>query len=117
MFDNHQQVIKSRPQSLQPSGPTVDPLRDDRFAALVRQVAEDPANAYNIERYLWVLEEPLRRCAACGELFDPCFAYNGEAAHGQPRRYCSPRCAWRAAEHRRRARMAAPKDARWGMAA
>lgn len=91
--------------------------RDDPFAELVRQVHHDPANAYNIERYLWVLEEPLRRCAVCGELFDPCFAYNGEAAHGHPRRYCSLRCAWRAAERRRRARMTARREVRWGRAA
>lgn len=117
MFDNHQQVIKSRPRSLQPSDPSVDSVRDDPFAALVLQVAEDPANAFNIGRYLWVLEEPLRACDVCGELFDPCFAHEGGPAHGLPRQYCSPRCGWRAAERRRRIRMAARLEMQWGRAA
>jgi hypothetical protein len=79
--------------------------RHDPFTELVRRVAADPLNPYNIERYLWVLEEPpLRACATCGAFFDPWFAYDGEPSHGPPRRYCSPRCRGRAAYERQRAR-------------
>jgi hypothetical protein len=93
------------------------PYQDDRFAELVRQVATDPTSPFNIERYLWVLDgPPLRWCARCGELFDPWFAYAGGPARGLPRRYCSPLCAGRAAEGRRRLRLAAMVG-EWGRAA
>jgi hypothetical protein len=88
--------------------------RSDPFAILVAEVAADAANAYNIERYLWVLEEPApRACAWCGELFDPGLDYRGDISRGLPRRYCSRRCAERASASRRRGRLAL----RWGSAA
>lgn len=90
--------------------------RDDRFADLVRQVAADPHDPFNLDGYLWTLEEPTPRwCDACGDLFDPWFAYDGGPARGLPRRYCSPQCAGRAAELRRRRRLAALRT--WGRAA
>jgi hypothetical protein len=78
-------------------------VRRDRFAELVARVATDPDNPSNIERYLWVLDEPsARHCDHCRAGFDPWSAYDGGPARGLPRRYCAPRCAWRAAERRRR---------------
>jgi hypothetical protein len=89
-------VVEQRLFVVRP-GPRCDP-----FAQLVRQVHDDPANPHNIERYLWVLEEsPPEPCGECGQLFLPSFDYAGDAAGGHPRRYCSRRCAWRAAERRR----------------
>jgi hypothetical protein len=68
-----------------------------RLAELVRQVHDDPANAYNLDRYVWVLEEPPpQRCAACRRFFHPWFAYDDEPARGCPRRYCSRSCRDRA---------------------
>jgi hypothetical protein len=79
--------------------------RSDPFAKLVGRVHEDPANAYNLDRYLWVLEElPPRACAACGTFFDPWLAYDDEPARGCPRRYCSRSCRDRASWARRRCR-------------
>ena len=76
--------------------------RNDPFARLVRLLHDDPANPFNLERYLWVLEEsPPEPCGECGGLFLPAFDYEGGAAKGQPRRYCSRRCVYRAAERRR----------------
>jgi hypothetical protein len=79
------------------AGPRTDP-----FAQLVRQVHEDPANAYSVERYLWVLEEaPPEPCDHCGGLYLPSFNYDGDAARGRPRRYCTQLCARRAFDQRR----------------
>jgi hypothetical protein len=76
--------------------------RSDPFARLVRQVHDDPDNAYSIERYLWVLEEaPPEPCDGCGRLFLPSFDYEGEPAKGRPRRYCSLRCRGRVYDRRR----------------
>lgn len=105
MSDNHQQVSNSRPTSPQSSAIVEQHLHQDPFTELVRQVHDDPANPYNIERYLWVLEEPLRTCGACGAWFDPCFSYDGAPAQGLARRYCSLRCRSRAAYERQRARL------------
>lgn len=97
--------------------------RSDPFAELVRQVAEDPANPFNIEAYLWVLEEaPPEPCEACGTLFVPSFDYDGAPAGGHPRRYCSRICAhrtrWARRDERRRSRrLATRQPARWGSAA
>jgi len=116
VFDNHQQVIKRRPSAGYETQPA-DP-RHDYFSQLVAAVAADPANAYNIERYLWVLDgPPLRWCDRCAELFDLWFAYDGGPARGLPRRYCSPRCAARAAEDRRRLRLVELRTQHWGRAA
>ena len=113
---DHQQVSKVRPASGRETRPAVP--RDDHFAALVRQVSADPANPCNIDRYLWALEVPAPRgCDECGELFDPWFAYDGGPARGLPRRYCSLRCAGRAAEFRRRVRLAGVRVGEWGRAA
>jgi rubredoxin len=105
--NDHQQVIKSRPCT--PRAKTTTPApshRDDPFARLVAQVAADPDNPFNIEKYLWVLEEPPpRQCPICGDWFDPWFDYVGEAPHGPARRYCSRRCAGRAAYERHRGRL------------
>jgi hypothetical protein len=80
----------------------------DPFAELVRQVASDPDNAYNVEQHLWVLEEdPPGECASCGRLFDPAVGYHGELARGLPRKYCSPACSQRAAYRRHRQKVAA----------
>ena len=84
--------------------------RSDPFAELVRTVAADPQNPYNIEGYLWVLEDdPPRPCACCGRLFDTGVGYRGELARGLPRRYCTLPCSRRAAWQRR--------TDRWGRAA
>ena len=88
----------------------------DRFAELVARVAADPDNAYNIDRYLWVLDEPAARsCDHCGEPFWPGESYAGGPARGRPRRYCSPGCASRAGWERHWARRTAGR--RWGSAA
>jgi hypothetical protein len=77
-------------------------FRSDPFARLVRQVAVDPDNAYNLVGYLWVLEEaPPEACERCGTLFLPSWDYDGGPARGQPRRYCSTRCADQASWWRR----------------
>lgn len=90
--------------------------RTDRFVELVREVHEDPDNAYNLDRYLWVLEQPpTRACAACGDLFDPWLDYAGGPARGLPRRHCSRACAQRAGWERHWARRRAGE--RWGSAA
>lgn len=90
----------------------------DRFAQLVAEVAADPANPYNIERYLWVLDGPPLRCRAhCGAWFDPWFDYDEGSARGLPRRYCSRRCAGRARYLRHRARVVAARVGEWGRAA
>jgi hypothetical protein len=93
--------------------------RPDPFGELVRRVAADPHNPYNVERYLWVLEEPpVADCAVCGRRFDPWFAYDGGAARGLPRRYCSKACANHAAYRRHQDRTHAPVGStRWGSAA
>ena len=102
MIRNHQQVSNSRPATPQLSVTTDQHLRDDTFSRLVRQVVGDPHNPFNIERYLWVLEEPLlRACATCGGVFDPWFGYDGDPAHGQTRQYCSRTCRDRASWVRR----------------
>jgi hypothetical protein len=102
--NDHQQVSKVLPDTACDNSLAV--LRDDPFSRLVAAVAADPDNPFNIERYLWVLEEPAQRCCAtCGVWFDPWFGYDGEAPHGPVRRYCSRRCAARAAYERHRARM------------
>jgi hypothetical protein len=68
--------------------------RLDRFAQLVARVAADPDNAYNIDRYRWVLDEPAPQpCARCGTLFWPGESYTGGPARGRLRRHCSRRCA------------------------
>ena len=93
--------------------------RRDPFAELVRRVAADPLNPYNIERYLWVLEEPpFADCEVCGRRFDPWFAYDGGPARGLSRRYCSRRCGDRAAyrRHQERIRLGVVGE-RWGSAA
>lgn len=88
--------------------------RSDPFSELVRQVAHDPSNPYNLDRYLWVLEEPApRACFACGELFDPCYSYDGAVARGLPRQHCSRTCAGRLRGARHRARA----TQQWGSAA
>ncbi len=90
--------------------------RRDPFADLVRQVASDPDNPFNIDRYLWILEEPPpQACVTCGDLFDAWADYLGGPARGLPRRYCSPRCRDRAAWARRR--HGVDVDGRWGSAA
>jgi hypothetical protein len=102
VFRNHQQVIKSR--SL------VTPLvrgagvrwpswgRTDRFAALVAEVVSDPDSPFNLDRYLWVLEErPAWRCGSCGVEFDPWCGYGGDPGRGCAWRYCSRPCRERAA--------------------
>lgn len=97
--------------------------RTDRFARLVREVADDPASPFNIERYLWVLEEAAPEpCEGCGTLFVPSFDYEGAPAKGQARRYCTRVCArragWgRADERRRGRRRAARRTEPWGSAA
>jgi hypothetical protein len=79
----------------------------DPFAELVRAVHSDPDNAYNLEKYLWVLEEaPPGECGCCGRLFDATVGHAGEPARGLPRRYCSPACSQRAAYLRHRDRVA-----------
>ncbi len=94
------------------------PLRTDPFAQLVREVAADLANPFNIERFLWVLEEPpARPCRCCGALFNPWADYAGAPARGVPRRYCSPPCARRAAHARRHARTTTSAHQQWGSAA
>jgi hypothetical protein len=81
--------------------------RTDPFARLVREVASDPDSAFNIEEHLWVLEEPAPEvCSLCGDLFDPALNHHGGLASGTARRYCSSRCAGRAAYQRRTARAA-----------
>ena len=93
-----------------PAGP-----RNDPFARLVRQVAADPDNACNLDRFLWVLEEaPPEPCDACGTLFGPSFDYWGAPARGLPRRYCSRRCADHVAYRNHQQRLA---GRRWGSAA
>jgi len=95
----------------------------DRFAQLVAEVAADPANAYNIEGYLWVLDgPPLRCCEHCGAWFDPWFDYDEGPARGLARRYCARRCAGRARYLRHRARVLAGRVlaagvGEWGRAA
>jgi hypothetical protein len=91
----------------------------DPFADLVRQVAADLLNPYNIERYLWVLEEPpVADCEACGRRFDPWFAYDGGPARGLPRRYCSTACANHAAYRRHQERIRVRvASTQWGSAA
>ena len=90
--------------------------RLDRFAALVARVAADPDNAYNIDRYRWVLDEPpARPCARCGALFWPGESYAGAPARGRPRRHCSKGCAQQAGWARHWARLSAGD--RWGSAA
>lgn len=91
--------------------------RSDPFAELVRQVAGDPDNAYNLDPYLSVLEDAPRPCAVCGSLFNAGRDYYGGPAVGWPRRYCSPRCAERAAYRRRRELLASRVGQRWGSAA
>ncbi len=87
----------------------------DRFAGLVALVVTNPENAYNMDRYLWVLDEPgPRPCCSCGGWLWPGEAYNGGAARGVPRRYCSPRCPGRVAEVRCRQHGRAGE---WGWAA
>lgn len=82
------------------------PRRDDPFAALVRRLHDDPGNAYNLDRYLWVLEEPpAQPCGWCRTLFDPWFGYDAEPARGHRRRHCSTGCRNRAAWARRRGRL------------
>lgn len=99
MSHNHQQVIKARRSTARED---FTARRDDPFARLVAEVAADPANPFNIERYLWVLEEPpARPCGWCGVMFDPWFDYAGDAARGLPRGYCSTLCRDRAAWARR----------------
>jgi hypothetical protein len=97
---------KTAPCSASP-GDTTSPRADriwDPFAALVAAVAADPDNAYNVDRYLWVLDEPgPRSCGWCATWFWP-----GES-------YCSPRCAARATEVRRRCRQHGVGE--WGRAA
>ena len=89
--------------------------RVDRFAELVALVAADPDNAYNIDRYRWVLDEPpAQPCARCGTLFWPGENYTGGPARGRPRRHCSRVCAQRAAWDRHWTRTS---DGRWGSAA
>jgi hypothetical protein len=84
------------------------PVRHDPFADLIRALVADPDNPYNLERYLWVLEEPPpRECGHCGRLFDSTIDYRGELAKGKPRLYCSPSCSNRAAWRRRTERAAA----------
>ena len=81
------------------------PQRHDAFADLVRSLAADPDNPYNLERYLWVLEEgPLEACGHCGALFDSAFDYAGGPATGKLRRSCSRACSEHAAYRRRRQR-------------
>jgi hypothetical protein len=92
--------------------------RPDRFAALVAEVAADPDSAYNVDRFLWVLAEPgPRPCCSCGTWFWPGESYDGGPARGLPRRYCSPRCATRATEVRRRCRQHGSGVGEWGQAA
>jgi hypothetical protein len=81
--------------------------RSDPFAQLVREVASDPENAFNIEGHLWVLEEPAPEvCSQCGALFDPGLDHHGGLATGLPKKYCSLPCSYRAANRRRAARAA-----------
>jgi hypothetical protein len=85
------QMFATRPQ-----------LRRDPIAQLVRHLAADPDNAYNLDPYLWVLEEAAPEpCEHCGTLFLPSFDYRGAYARGQARRYCSEACAQRATTWRR----------------
>lgn len=80
----------------------------DPFADLVRALAADPDNPYNVERYEWVLEEdPPQECGHCGGLFDPNIDHRGEVAKGLPRLYCSLACSHKAAWQRRTERWAA----------
>lgn len=89
----------------------------DRFAALVAEVAADPDSAFNVDRFLWVLEEPgPRPCGWCESWFWPGESYDGGPARGLPRRYCSPRCAARATEVRRRCRRHGGGVGEWGRA-
>lgn len=74
--------------------------RDDPFAELVLAVASDPDNPYNVERYLWVLEEPAMQVCRCGQSFDP-----EGGLGGRYRRYCSDRCQQRAWSEQRKARI------------
>jgi len=114
--NNHQQVSKARVVTA--CGITARTHRDDRFADLVRQVAADPANPFNIDRYRWVLDGPApRRCELCGELVDAWVDYDGGPAQGLGRRYCSRRCAGRARYLRHRGRVVAARAAGWGRAA
>lgn len=102
MSNNHQQVIKSRSLAARETRHTCPVRRDDPFSRLVAAAAADPDNPFNIERYMWVLEEPpVRPCGWCGVVFDPWSGYGGEAARGCPRRYCSRACRDRAAWTRR----------------
>jgi hypothetical protein len=79
--------------------------RSDPFAELLRAVAADPDNAYNLDPYVWVLEEgPLEPCEHCGAFFDSASDYAGGPATGKPRRYCSRACSEHAAYRRRRHR-------------
>ena len=105
-------VVLSRPRGAADDHPRHEPgrIRRDPFAELVRQVAGDPDNPFNIERYLWVLEEAAPEpCGHCGVLFVPSFDYDGAPARGQARRYCTAACAQRATWGRR--------TLRWGSAA
>lgn len=104
MSNDHQQVSKARPITARRGFSPA--LRNDPFSRLVATVAADTDNPFNIERYLWVLEEPApRQCECCGTLFDPWGGYDGVTPHGPARRYCSRRCATRAAYERHRARL------------
>jgi len=82
-------------------------LRRDPFAQLVRSLAADPDSPYNLEGYLWVLEEAAPEpCEHCGAFFVPTFDYWGAPGRGEARRYCSDRCRQRAARWRRSLRAA-----------
>jgi hypothetical protein len=109
------EAIKVRPSDRRGGGGVV---RTDPFAELVRQVAADLANPFNIERFLWVLEEPPpRECPWCGTLFAPALAHDGTLTASRHRQYCSTRCVTRAAWSRRRARLQAQTLHQWGSAA
>jgi hypothetical protein len=114
---NHQQVSKARRTTARETAPAG---RDDPFSRLVASMAADPANPFNIERYLWVLDEPpARRCSHCGGWFAPGESYDGGPARGRPRRYCSPGCVQRAGweRHWTRHRPTVAGDEWWGSAA
>lgn len=65
----------------------------DPFATLVSAVAAMPDNAYNTDRYLWVLDARDKPCPICSKAFNPSDTHNGCGHSRRPRLYCSPKCA------------------------